>query len=119
MEKKKGTISAQKNLYTAKKCSSSDTLMSESIIKFNQFIMNEKLGVLDEGDDVIAFLYSLKDNEVTEYVNGFLTTSREEDKEYYLQDILLEIGTIIDDNKYNWVSKELKKFFRHDKRKHK
>ncbi len=131
MEKKKGDSTAQKNLPVETKVQSDKSLreltahtglhkVSESIIKFKQFTMiNEKLrGLVEEDEDVIAFLYSLKDNEITGYVNEFLTTNREEDKEYYLQDILLEIGTMVDDNKFDWVSKELKKFLKHDKRKH-
>ena len=67
--------------------------------------MNEKL---KEETDVITFLYSLKNQDVIGYVNDFLSADSR-DKSEYIEDILLEIGNLVGDDEYNWVSKELKK----------
>jgi hypothetical protein len=75
------------------------------VLKFNEFLMTNK----NDEEDVIAYLYSLSNNELNGYVNDFLTQSRSRKKEY-IEDILLEIGDLVDSEKFNWVSKELKNF---------
>lgn len=121
MEKKKGAKStAQRNLleYTHAPSIKSVFNKTESIIKFKEFTMIKELrGAIEEDEDVIAFLYSLKNNDVNAYVNDFLTCGIN-DKEYFLEDILLEIGGLVDDDKYHWISNELKKFLSYAKREH-
>ena len=75
------------------------------LTRFSDFDMkNEKL--MEE--DVISYLYSLGNPEINGYINDFITDRNR--KEEYIEDILLELGGIIEDEKYDWVSKELKKF---------
>lgn len=81
-------------------------LVSENTItKFSEFIMNEKLV---EDIDVIDYLYSLKNPDINGFVNDFISDRSR--REEYIEDILLEIGDTIEDEKYDWISKELKKF---------
>ena len=77
-------------------------LYAESIIKFNDFFM------ANENKYVIDYLYSLKNPDINGYVNDFLSCSNNE-KEGYIEDILLEVGDIVNDEKYIWISTELKK----------
>ena len=77
-------------------------LYAESVIEFNEFFM------IKENKNVIEYLYSLKNPNLNGYVNDFLSCGNNE-KEDYLEDILLEIGDVVNDEKYIWISIELKK----------
>lgn len=73
------------------------------VLKFNSFIMNENVD-----EDVISFLYSLKDPELNGYIRDFLTTDSNRKFEY-IDDILIEVEGRVDVDKYIWIQKELKK----------
>lgn len=78
------------------------------ITKYKEFTMNELKGAYSEEEDVIAYLYNLKSENITEYVNEFIKSKQH--RHEYMEDILLEIDDIVSIDKYNWVAKELKKF---------
>lgn len=82
-----------------------------NVLKFNEFLMNTntRSSLKKEEEDVISYLYSLDSTELNGYVNDFLTQSRTRKKEY-IEDILLEIGNLVEPDKFQWVSKELKNF---------
>jgi hypothetical protein len=79
------------------------------VLKFNEFLMTNRAVLKKDDEDVISYLYSLDNVELNGYVNDFLTQSRTRRKEY-IEDILLEIGDIVEPAKFQWVSKELKNF---------
>jgi len=60
-------------------------------------------------DEVIDYLLSLDDEHIKVFINNLLSHDKE-DKSEYVEDILLEIQDKIDDDKYDWVAKELKNF---------
>jgi len=61
-------------------------------------------------DDVIDYLLSLDDEHIKVFINNLLSHDKE-DKSEYVEDILLEIQDKIDDDKYDWVAKRIKKFY--------
>lgn len=77
------------------------------IIKFENFMIKELREV--EDDDVISYLYSLNDVELTGFVNDFITANKSDKKEC-MDDIISEIEKKnINPDKYNWILSELKK----------
>jgi hypothetical protein len=71
----------------------------KDVYKFNDFIKESQ-------DSVIGFLSSLKIDSLPAMVNDFVR-SKKEDRQEYIEDILLEIGDTIEGDKYNWVKKSL------------
>jgi hypothetical protein len=63
----------------------SPTRVSESLIlKYKDFRMHESAGDPDDGFDYLDFLYGLRDYEINEYLNEFITASNPQDKEEYI-----------------------------------
>jgi hypothetical protein len=77
-------------------------LYKENLIsKFYEYSMNEN-------KDVYEYLYSFKDPEINGCISHFLSCMSIEKKDA-LNDLLLEIGDKLDDEKFKWVDSELKK----------
>jgi hypothetical protein len=72
------------------------------ITKFGNFINED----FNKEEDVFRFLASLKNPDLNEMINNFISSDAGHIEEC-IEDILLEIGNLVDDKKYNWVSKKL------------
>ena len=73
------------------------------IIKFDQFLIESS------SIDVINFLKSLNDDYVNDMIDKLINSDNSEEKEESIQNIILEMGDKLDDEKYNWVVNELEK----------
>lgn len=114
-DKEEGLKSLRRMAKT-KHASLSPTRVTErKIANFDEFIF-EELGFFDDGDDqssdAIFFLYSLKDSDLTELVNEFVTIHNKEDKKEYIDEIVKLVKTKftdLDDKTIDWIDINLKK----------
>ena len=58
---------------------------------------------------MINFLKSLNDDYVNDMIDKLINSDNSEEKEESIQNIILEMGDKLDDEKYNWVVNELEK----------
>lgn len=112
--KKKGLAKLRKLAKTKHAGLSPAAITENKILKFNEFIVEELFFEKDEDDEsseVIQYLYSLQDEDITSFVNEFLVVNKETKKEY-IEDIISRLGDKskrIPNDKIEWVEKNLKK----------
>jgi hypothetical protein len=111
---KKGLAKLRKLAKTKHVGLSPVAITENKILKFNEFIVEELFFEKDEDDEsseVIHFLYSLSDDEITLLVNEFIVTDKETKKEY-IEDIiytLKSMGYKIPIQELEWIETNLKK----------
>lgn len=110
-------LKKKKRMTKTKYVSLSPTRVTErKIANFDEFFF-EELGFFDNDDDdqssdVIFFLYSLKDSDLTQLVNEFVTIHNKEDKKEYIDEIVSLVKTKFTDldvKTIDWIDINLKK----------
>lgn len=85
MRRGKKGLRSLRRMASTKHAGLSPTRVSESLIlKFEEFKMHEAAGMPDEGFYYLDYLYGLRDYEINEYVNEFITSSDPEEKREYI-----------------------------------
>ena len=84
-------------------------IVENTIFKFNDYSMDDEDNY---PEDLLTYLNKLHNPDVNGWVNDLLTTHHKNEKEECIEDILLELGDIISEEKYKWVSSELKKYLK-------
>lgn len=110
--KRKGLQKLKKMAKTKHTGLSPVAISENKILKFKDFIVEELFYGIQEDDEsaeVVQFLYSLSDNEVTSMVNEFIVADKETKKEY-IEDIILCLKQKkLPTEKLEWVETNLKK----------
>lgn len=80
------------------------SLVNGPVLRFNEFIDYNKF----EKIDALEFLMGLNNNHVNDLLKKLVPGKKSKNKEF-IEDILLEIGDIIDDQRYLDIDTELNK----------
>lgn len=82
---REGGLRSLRRMASTKHAGLSPTRVSESLIlKFKEFGMRESVGGPDKGFYYLDYIYGLRDYEINEYINDFITSGDPEEKREYI-----------------------------------
>lgn len=106
--KRKGLAALRQRAKTKHKGLSKERITESYILKFSLFEM-ENYHERDESSEVVQFLYTLRDNDIFDYLHEYLTISDKEQKKEYIELIVSRL----EDSKFSTISSETKSWIEH------